>query len=210
MPDDAARSTLPKAFWVTVAVFVATVTQLLVATLASGLPQFAGKGFGARLVAYPLLMLLVPALWALARRLRREPLTSAVPWSGFALVMAPFLIDVTGNTLNLYDTIAWWDDVNHLVNWFLLCCGIGVLLLRTAISPPWALGLVVVGSGSLLALGWELGEWYTFIRHGTELATAYEDTLGDQALGTVGAVLAGLLVVRLARRRDAGRVVCHA
>jgi len=203
MPDDAARTTLPKAFWVTAAVFVATVAQLLVATLASGLPQFAGKGFGARLVAYPLLMLVVPALWVLVRRLRHRPVTTDVPWSGFALVMAPFLIDVTGNTLNLYDTVAWWDDANHLVNWFLLSCGIGVILLRTAISPPWAVGLVVAGVGSLLALGWELGEWYTFIRHGTELATAYEDTLGDQALGTVGAALAGLLVARLARRRDA-------
>ena len=37
--------------------------------------------------------------------------------------MAPFLIDVTGNTLNLYDTVVWWDDANHFANWFLLCSG---------------------------------------------------------------------------------------
>ena len=29
------------------------------------------------------------------------------PWAGFTLVMAPFLIDVTGNTLDLYDRVAW-------------------------------------------------------------------------------------------------------
>jgi hypothetical protein len=115
--------------------------------------------------------------------------------------MAPFLVDVTGNTLNLYDAVSWWDDVNHLVNWFLLCAGIGVLLLPARISPPSTVGWLITGVGALLAIGWELGEWYTFIRHGTELATAYEDTLGDEALGTVGAGLAGLLVARRAGRR---------
>jgi hypothetical protein len=53
----------------------------------------------------------------------------------------------------------------------------------------------------VLALTWELGEWYTFIRHGTEIDTAYEDTLADQTLGTLGASVAGLLVGRLVPRR---------
>ena len=46
----------------------------------------------------------------------------------------------------------------------------------------------------MLAIGWELGEWFTFIRHGTEIDTAYEDTLGDLALGTLGAFGAGFIV----------------
>jgi hypothetical protein len=185
----------PRAFTVTILIFVATVGQLLVATFATDLPQFAGKGFGARLGAYPLLMLLVPAGWFLLRRLRPDTARASVPWTAFALIMAPFLVDVTGNTLNLYDSVAWWDDANHFANWFLLCNGIGVLLMLTRITPAWAVGMLVAGMGAVLALGWELGEWYTFIRHGTELATAYEDTLADQALGTAGAVLAGALVV---------------
>jgi hypothetical protein len=183
---------------VAVGVFLATVGQLLVATFATGLPQFSGKGFGARLVAYPLLMLVVPAVWMLVRTYRRG--TAPLPWTGFALITAPFLIDVTGNTLNLYDTVTWWDDANHFVNWFLLCAGIGILLLRAKISPPWAMGALVTGIGSVLAIGWELGEWYTFIRHGTELETAYQDTLGDETLGTLGAALAGLLVAQRAHR----------
>jgi hypothetical protein len=170
---------------------VATVGQLAVGTFATGLPQFEGKGFGARLVAYPLLMLAVPALWALRRRVRGG--TAVAPWTGFDLIMAPFLIDVTGNTIDLYDAVPWWDDANHLLNWFLLCAGIAALLPRTYDVPPWAVGLLVTGIGALLAIGWELAEWYTFIRHGTELDTAYRDTLGDEALGTVGAALAGLL-----------------
>lgn len=43
-------------------------------------------------------------------------------------------------------------------------------------------------------------KWYTFIRHGTELDTAYTDTLGDLTLGSLGGAIAAVLVVRQARR----------
>jgi hypothetical protein len=170
------------------------VGQLALGAL-SDLPQFAGKGFGARLVAYPLLMLLLPAV-LLVRRARGggvEP----VPWTAVALVMTPFLIDVTGNTLDLYDSLSWWDDANHFSNWALLCGGLG-LLLPGAVTSRAALVGLVTGLGAALAVLWEVGEWWTFIRHGTELATAYEDTLGDEVLGTLGALVAGLLLARLA------------
>jgi hypothetical protein len=182
-------------------VFLATVGQLAVATFASGLSQFEGKGFGARLVAYPLMMLFVPAVWAAHAHYRKGLDLREVswPWTAFALIMSPFLIDVTGNTLNLYDTVSWWDDANHFANWFLLCSGIG-LLLSPSVRPAWVLGLLIAGVGALLAIGWEVGEWYTFIRHGTELDTAYEDTLFDEVLGSLGAALAGLVVARRLRR----------
>jgi hypothetical protein len=188
----------------TVIVFVLTVVQLAVATFVGGLPQFEGKGFGARLVAYPVMMLLVPAGWQAYQhysygRRRRGADASPLPWAGFALIMTPFLIDVTGNTLDLYDSLSWWDDANHFVNWFLLCAGIGLLLLRADIRPAWSLGLLVAGIGALLAVVWEIGEWYTFIRHGTELGTAYEDTLFDETLGSLGGAIAGFVIARRAR-----------
>lgn len=179
-----------------------TVVQLAVGALAPGLDQFAGKAFGARLVLYPAMMLAVPAAYAIARRRRGG--TDPLPWGAFALIMTPFLIDVTGNTLDLYDTVAWWDDANHFGNWLLLNLGAG-LLLRRALPDlaRWALALLVTGLGAVLAIGWELGEWYTFIRHGTELATAYTDTLGDEALGTLGALVAGLALARRSGRGEA-------
>ena len=177
----------------TLLIFSATVAQLAVATFIPGLDQFEGKAFGARLLAYPLLMLVTPAVWWLTARRSSPP--PSPPWSAFALIMAPFLVDVTGNTLDLYDSIGWWDDLNHFANWVLLCAGFGVLIARADMPSRWVFVLAVTGLGALLAIGWELGEWFTFIRHGTELDTAYEDTLGDEALGTLGGLVGALLVM---------------
>jgi hypothetical protein len=181
------------------AVLVLTVAQLAVAEWWPGIERFADKAFGARLVAYPVLMLLAPAIWWFV--VRRHDRDVAPPYGAFTLVMLAFLIDVTGNSLDLYDSVVWWDDFNHWINWLLLLTGIGLLVGRN-VQPDWALVALVAGLGAILAIGWELGEWWTFIRHGTELDTAYEDTLGDLTLGTLGAVCAGLLLLRLRRIRD--------
>ena len=180
-----------------------TVAQLIVLTFVPDLPQAEGKGFGARLTFYPLLMLIVLAVWALMRRWRGDP--RPLPWTAFALLMSPFLVDVTGNTLDLYDQVPWWDDANHFGNWVLLCCGLGLLMLQARMTPPWALGITVTGAGAVLAILWELGEWWTFIRHGTERRTAYEDTLADETLGTLGGAVAAVIITRVGRRRVASR-----
>jgi len=180
-------------------VFALTVLQLLVATLLPDLDQFEGKAFGWRLLAYPLLMLVVPALWWLVRGRREE--AEPVPWGAFALVMLPFLVDVTGNSLDLYDSIGWWDDANHFVNWMFLCAGTGLIVCR-GLEPAWVVVVVVTGLGAVLAIAWELGEWFSFIRHGTEIETAYEDTLGDEALGTLGGFVGALLVARRNRPKE--------
>jgi hypothetical protein len=112
------------------------------------------------------------------------------------------LIDVTGNSLNLYDSVSWWDDANHLVNWMFLMAGIGLMLSRTTLTQPWALLSITVGLGALLAILWEIGEYYAFIRNGTELDSAYTDTLGDEVLGCIGASIAGLWIAMRARSGD--------
>jgi hypothetical protein len=133
---------------------------------------------------------LVPAIWA--ARGRRPPFPYAVD----ALFVLPFLIDTIGNALDLYDTIDWWDDANHFVNWALLSASVGLALLRTRLEPLVIFGLVA-GFGAVTAILWELGEYFAFIRNSPELATAYTDTLGDLALGLAGSVLAATLTVTL-------------
>lgn len=183
--------------WVPVLILSTTVAQLAVAEWWPGIDRFADKAFGARLVMYPSLMLLVPVIWFLVVR-RREP-TTPPPYGAFSLIMVTFLIDVTGNSLDLYDSILWWDDFNHFLNWLLLLTGIG-LLITDKVEPGWAVVAVAAGLGAILAIGWEVGEWYTFIRHGTENNTAYEDTLGDLTLGSLGALCAGSVLLVQRRR----------
>jgi DNA-binding transcriptional LysR family regulator len=181
--------------WFPGLVLLATLA-LLVAAVVVGGPQFDDKGWGVRLVAYPVLMLIAPAVWALARR--SEP----PPYAAFGLIMLPFLSDTAANWLDLFRTIGWWDDASHFGHWALLSAGLG-LLVAPSVRPRWVLVPLVAGTGSLLALAWELGEYALFIRTGKEAGGAYRDTLGDETLGTTGALLAGLVVAWWAGR--AGR-----
>ncbi len=160
----------------------------------SGLQQFEGKGFLWRLVTYPPAILVLPSAWAVWRR------HSAYPFLADILITLPFLIDTAGNALDLYDTIAWWDDANHLVNWGLLAGGAGALVQRTR-QGFWVTMALVIGFGATTAILWEIAEYLAFIRVSPELDTAYVDTLGDLALGLTGSVLAGLASGLASRRR---------
>ena len=179
---------------VDVGVKVATVGLLVFALASPELPQFQGKAFAGRAIAYPVALLALPILWwLLARRRIPFPLASDI------LLGLPFLIDVAGNALNLYDTVDRWDDLNHLVNWGLHTAAIGLLLrygpwgqrTRVALAFCWAVTSAVL---------WEFAEFVTFVPNSPEAATAYRDTLGDIALGMVGGLLAAIVTARLPRR----------
>lgn len=159
----------------------------------SGLQQFEGKAFGGRLIAYPIAVMVLPVAWRLFARPR------PFPYLADLLISAPFLIDVLGNAADLYDTVDWWDDANHFFNWLLLSSGAGLLVGRSRIQA-WQLAGLVIGFGATSAVIWELAEYVAFVRDSPELATAYEDTLGDLALGTLGSVVAAVVIVALLHR----------
>lgn len=151
-----------------------------------------------RLLAYPVLALLLPALHLLARTGRPVPVLAST------LVILPFLVDTIGNVGDLYAAISWWDDANHVSNWLLLGAGAGLALAPT-VRPRWALAVLVTGLGALLAVVWEVGEWAFFYAPPYPDAL-YVDTLADLVLGTVGALVAGVGVALTAPGREgAGR-----
>jgi hypothetical protein len=181
----------PAAFWIDAAVKAALVALLVFAVARRDLPQFQGKAVVGRALTYPLATLIVPAVWALVRR--RRPV--AYPYDLDILIVLPFLVDTVGNALNLYDTIDWWDDANHFVNWGILVAGFGRLLVRLRLGRIETAALAI-GFGAVTAVLWEFGEYLTFIRNNeNELRTAYTDTLGDLALGLGGSVVAAVLTV---------------
>ena len=183
------------ALWLDLAVKLSLLLLLAFGAF-SGLERFAGKAFGWRLIGYSIAALLVPAIWAM--RGRRPPYPFAVD----ILFVLPFLIDTVGNALNLYDTIDWWDDANHFVNWALLSGAVAVALRRTHVKRM-ELFALVVGFGGVTAILWELGEYFAFIRNSPEFATAYEDTLGDLALGLSGSTLTAAIAAISPRRPPA-------
>ena len=195
------RPTLPAAFWPNLAVKAALIGLLLFAVVRDDLEQFQGKAMAGRALTYPLAALVVPVGWWLARR-RRGRL--AYPYAADILLVLPFLIDTVGNALDLYDTVEWWDDANHLVNWAILTLAAGHVLLRLPLGR-WTTGALAVGFGATTAILWEFAEYFAFIRDSPELRTAYTDTLGDLALGLTGSLLAaaataGWLWPRVSRR----------
>ncbi|MGI8535431.1 MAG: hypothetical protein ACR2K2_02850 [Mycobacteriales bacterium] len=178
---------------VDVAAKVGLLVLLAIAVAFPDLGGVRGKAAGLRAVAYPLGAFVVPLVWALWLRQRRP----AYPWWGDTLITLPWFLDTLGNRLDLFDTIAWFDDAMHYLNWGLLTAGFLVLTTRTPALPP--LIERALAFGVTTALGWELAEYVAFIRHSPELATAYTDTLGDMTLGTCGALTAAVLVAAVRR-----------
>ena len=88
-----------------------TLVALLLFGAFSGLDRFEGKAMTGRALVYPIAVVIVPAVWWLWFRRTRYPYALDI------LLALPFLIDTAGTALDLYDTVSWWDDANHFVNW---------------------------------------------------------------------------------------------
>jgi hypothetical protein len=189
--------------WVVAADLLAkTLLFLAVARVAvdPGWGNLEGKAPGTRALAYPMLALVVPALHLAFGRGR------PYPWVADLLATVPAFSDVLGNRFDLYDRVVWFDDAMHLVATGALAAA--VLVLAGADAAPFHRRVQLsVAAGVTLSLVWELWEFYAFVTRSSEAPTAYADTLGDLALGWVGAVLAAVLVGASGRsgRRDQER-----
>jgi len=186
--------------WVVVLDLAAKALLLIIVTRVAmdpGWGNLEGKAPGTRILTYPMLALVVPASHLLVRPFR------CYPWGADLLLTVPCFSDVLGNRLDLYDEVAWFDDAIHVVNTGLISAAVVVLSGVAAASPRRRLE-VAVAAGMTASLAWEVWEYYAFVTRSGEVGTAYADTVGDLALGWVGAVVAGLLVgvVRPGGRAD--------
>lgn len=176
--------------WVAVLDLAAKVL-LLLAVVQIGLDpawgNLEGKSPATRALTYPLLALVVPV----AQLFRQQG--RPYPWGTDLLVTLPAFSDILGNRLDLYDQISWFDDFMHAFNTGAL--GIAVVLVCGAGGATLARRVVLaVASAMTLSLGWEVWEYYAFVTRSVEAGTAYVDTVGDLALGWIGAVTGGVLM----------------
>ena len=186
-PSDRSPSTALKV--ANIAVKLGLVLLIVVALADPDLGGVKAKAGGSRALAYPLAMLLVPAIWWAFYRVK------SFPWLGDLLLCLPWFTDTLGNRLNLYDTLSWFDDWMHFMNTGLLAAAFILLTLPRDVGFGRVLERALA-FGATSAIAWEVAEYFAFISRSTEREFAYADTLGDLSLGTAGAVLAAVVLHR--------------
>lgn len=123
------------------------------------------------------------------------------------------LIAAWSNVVDLYRSVPSWDIPVHLVCTGVLAALAYIAAARVGIVPlPGAAGfrrrtglIVTSAFGLAFAALWEIVEWVgkAFV---DSILVTYDDTIGDMAVGGVGAMIAGILVarVRLTAERPRG------
>ena len=116
--------------------------------------------------------------------------------------VATLLIAAWSNIFDLYTSIGWWDLVVHLAGNGVIAAGLYLLLARGKVVPDPRGTTFTKGSGIVLtammglALSalWEMVEWFGRAFISDQIFIAYDDTIGDIAMGGLGSLAAGFVV----------------
>lgn len=127
-------------------------------------------------------------------------------------VSTALLVAAWSNVLELYTRIWWWDIAVHFVLAGAMAIVAYLVLARRGIvpmpsaceggpgarGPAGTVGVVVLTGLTGLALGalWEMVEWFGYAFLTDAIYVTYEDTVGDLAVGGLGALCAGWLLAR--------------
>ncbi|QIX27498.1 hypothetical protein ncot_13425 [Nocardioides sp. JQ2195] len=177
-----------------VAAKAALLLMLVVAFIDPEMGNMKDKGAGARAIAYPMLAFTVPVIWSVWWKER-----ASFPWLADLMITLTCFSDILGNRMDLYDTIVWFDDWMHFFNTGVITAAVILLTMHhtSGLGATIERSLAVGVTGAVV---WELAEYAAFLSKSWERRAAYTDTLGDLALGTIGAVLAAVLVHHLWQR----------
>jgi hypothetical protein len=139
------------------------------------------------------------------------PRALAAPTALDASYSASILFAGWAAELDWYLRVGWLDVVVHAAVTGLVAAMVHLLAVRVGALPPVdappvageglarpRLGTAVCTAaiGVTLSVWWEFGEWvgHTYLDH--RIQVGYDDTIGDLAAGTVGAVVAAALLAR--------------
>ncbi|MDQ0729006.1 hypothetical protein [Microbacterium sp. W4I20] len=112
------------------------------------------------------------------------------------------LVAAGSNVFDLYRSVAGWDLVVHFVCTGVIAATGYLILARTGVVPAQRdtafrkrTPIVITAAvGLAVSALWEMIEWAgrTFVT--SEIFVTYEDTIGDMAIGGLGAVFAGVIL----------------
>jgi len=153
--------------------------------------RFEGKALGPRNVGILLgLSMLFPILHFIYKRWERYPL-----WYD-NLYLSIFWLDMSGNSLNLYNSVEWWDHIPHFHGPGALAM---VLVGAFGLAP-----LAAAGLATILHVILECWEYYGDVLLHTHNVKGIADSINDLSYGVAGMVVYTLIAKRwmyLRRRR---------
>lgn len=112
------------------------------------------------------------------------------------------LVSTWSSVTDLYGAVRWWDLPMHFLMTGLAAAATYVLMVRLRLiedvgSLPRPLrSYAVIGTtlGAALSAYWEMFEWFTTTFLDPATVLGYRDTVADMVLGTLGGLVAGLLL----------------
>jgi hypothetical protein len=162
--------------------------------LAPDLPQFQDKYLALRSFTYPPLMLVVPILWHLFGNSRPYPHLFDT------MVMLPFVLDMSANALNLYNSLAGVDWYAHLLITAIAVTAFGMALVTLPVGRLAAAALTI-GFGSTVHTVWEIAEYWMMRMGALGLDLTYENTISDLTMGLLGTVIGTVLTITILWRK---------
>lgn len=122
----------------------------------------------------------------------------------WVLLIAGLAVAAVGNTVGWAQRFVWFDELMHFGNGFAVTLVLALHLYANALLPLARGAVLLVLTIMVLGVGlgglWEIAEWMVdqLLIPGNAIK-GKTDTIVDLMLDTVGALLAGVLAVRLAR-----------
>jgi hypothetical protein len=115
------------------------------------------------------------------------------------------------NVLDLYTSVRWWDIPVHIACTgviaalvYLLLAQVGVLAHPEGASIATRIVLTTAFGLAVSAL-WEMVEWFGHAFISSAIFVEYNDTIGDMAVGALGALAAGVVLAFVPLERPAAQ-----
>lgn len=131
------------------------------------------------------------------------PMRRVIAW---ILLIAMGVANIAGYAYDLYHRIWWFDRVLHACTILAITLWLAVFVFNTALNRNRGGGLLyvilVASVGVALGALWEVAEWgFDQVAPG-DVIKGKHDTLLDIVMDTAGALLAGIMALKLAPSRS--------